>query len=355
MIHKNNMAENKQGGFVSIIVTLVIMLVISLIVIGFARLTRREQRQSLDRQLSTQAYYAAETAVNDIEDALKNGITVPENTTDCSATINNTAIFPTPKNQIDATTSYSCLFVDTSPPSLEYTSIAVDSSKVIPLQDKNGGPINNVLVSWEDKGGGTNMAGCSSATPTVLPPASGWNCDTGMMRVDIVPISGSLNRDALIDGTMTVYLHPSTSGTAATNTGYGSNAGFGNQGRIIGARCNSLPGPKQCNFTFTGLGGTSYVMRLKSIYRSSSATVKAENGAGGTLELVGAQTLVDSTGKANDVLRRIQVRIPTPAFNAPFPEAAIHSVGNMCKRFGWAPPSYYLPDISTYPECDVIN
>ena len=45
----------KQRGMASIIITMITMVIITLIVLGFATLSRREQRQSLDRQLSTQA------------------------------------------------------------------------------------------------------------------------------------------------------------------------------------------------------------------------------------------------------------------------------------------------------------
>ena len=41
------------------------MAVLSLIAISFARLMRQEQQQAYERQLHTQAYYAAETAIND--------------------------------------------------------------------------------------------------------------------------------------------------------------------------------------------------------------------------------------------------------------------------------------------------
>ena len=59
--------KQSESGIVSLMMTLVIMLVISLIVIGIAQLSRREQRQALDNQLSTQAFYAAESGVNDAQ------------------------------------------------------------------------------------------------------------------------------------------------------------------------------------------------------------------------------------------------------------------------------------------------
>src|ERR1700761_8288581 len=53
-----------EQGMVSILVTMIMVIVISLIVIGFAEVSRRNQREALDNQLSTQAYYAAESGVN---------------------------------------------------------------------------------------------------------------------------------------------------------------------------------------------------------------------------------------------------------------------------------------------------
>jgi len=45
--------SKNQTGLVSIMVTIIMMLVISLIVLGFATVTRRNTREALDRQLST--------------------------------------------------------------------------------------------------------------------------------------------------------------------------------------------------------------------------------------------------------------------------------------------------------------
>src|SRR5487761_1358632 len=56
--------QSSQAGIASITVTMIMMIVISLIVLSFAQIARREQRQSIDRQLSVQAYYAAESGAN---------------------------------------------------------------------------------------------------------------------------------------------------------------------------------------------------------------------------------------------------------------------------------------------------
>jgi len=62
--------QRNQSGMVSIMVTMILMIVMSLIVVGFAQVSRRNQRVALDRQLSTQAFYAAESGVNDAREFL---------------------------------------------------------------------------------------------------------------------------------------------------------------------------------------------------------------------------------------------------------------------------------------------
>lgn len=354
-LQKRNNDKN-QAGLVSITVTLIIMLVLSLMVLGFARITRREQRQALDRQLSTQAYYAAETGINDVVNLMRSGTTVPENNSDCRATIDS---YLAGRNRIDGpggVVSYTCLFVDPSPPSLEYGSIDTNTSKVIYLRPEIPGPINNITINWQDKEGGTNLSGCNHPQ---LPPANSWNssgtCNTGIMRVDLVPLRPGLNREAMIDSTMTVFLYPTDDSVGVNSGPYTS--GFGNQGNIINVNCNATP--KQCRYTInTGVPpANEYMMRLKSIYRSSAATITASRVGLGNLDLTGTQAIVDATGKASDVLRRIQVRVPISAFNSPYPEFAVQAVDTLCKKFGVAPLDNYFPDGGTGPNnpCDLLN
>ena len=110
------------------------MLVISLIVLGFAQIARRNQRQSLDRQLSTQAFYAAETGVNDAANLVKSAASVPAKT---SCTDTGGGFYSAlPSSNIDATNkvTYTCLMVNPAPGSLVYSNVGT-SSIVAPLTD----------------------------------------------------------------------------------------------------------------------------------------------------------------------------------------------------------------------------
>ena len=66
MIIKASRLHKDQSGVVSIVISIIIMVILSLIAISFARIMRQEQQQAYERQLHTQAYYAAESAVNDV-------------------------------------------------------------------------------------------------------------------------------------------------------------------------------------------------------------------------------------------------------------------------------------------------
>src|SRR3569623_1752522 len=106
-----------QEGFASLIVGIIIVLVLSLLTVGFAILVRDEQRQTLDKQLSTQAFYAAESGVNDAINYINANMSTYNGTTTCTG-----APFFAANHTIDAVTvsSYTCLLVNMPPPNIRY-------------------------------------------------------------------------------------------------------------------------------------------------------------------------------------------------------------------------------------------
>ncbi len=331
--------KTNERGMVSITVTVIIMLIITITVLSFAQIIRREQRQALDNQLSSQAFYAAESGINAartyIQDKwIANG-EVPKDKTICNSGTTDpdypTTQLPMAINS-ETSTSISCLLVSGSPKSLKYDLSPSAGSKVFPI-DADGTTIKSLEVSWTPSTADAPRTGCSSSTsaPAALPAATAWPCKGyGLIRIDLVPAS-DLSRSAMMQGMFTAFINPardiSNTQTVAYTKGSNVLGGSANQGARPVASCSD----EQCTITVTGMSATKYYARVSTLYRETSLSVVAK-GDSGDLKLVGAQVLIDATGRAQDVLRRVQVRVPL-AGDGLHPDYGIQSTDSMCKQF----------------------
>ncbi|MGF7228520.1 MAG: pilus assembly PilX family protein [Candidatus Saccharibacteria bacterium] len=315
--------RTNQQGMVSILVTMILMIVMSLIVLGFAQNSRRNQRETLDRQLSTQAFYAAESGVNDARDIISKVTGAPSAKTSCTdAGTGGVYQSLIDNSTIDAThnVSYSCVLINPAPTELDYP---IDTTgTLIPLFSGNGASFGNIQLSWSANNNATPTVGCPTqyvSGNSIFTPTSNWTCGYGVVRLDIVPVSGTLTTSTLQTNDRTVWAIPVK--TAGTNN-YNVNAD-GND--VVGVKCTDA----SCDLAITGVPGGQYYLRAVSLYQG--ATLKITSPLG----LAGAQIMVDSTGRAQDVLRRIQVRVPiknTSSKNL-LPDNALQSTDSICKRF----------------------
>lgn len=326
--------QGSESGVVSLMVTLVMMIVITLVVLGFAEIARNEQRNSLDDQLSAQAYYAAESGINDIRTIMKAAVaagTAVQDKTVCgnqgSYTLNGT---------IDAAhnVEYTCILVDATPSTLTYN--LGSTSTVIPLLS-NGPAFGSITLNWNVASGyAATAAGCYTNLGSLHqnPVAIGtgqWNCNYPMLRIDLLDANGALARPNWANATTTAFLVPFNSGSV-TNT-----FNLGVHGSAIPARCNAT----NCSISISSLGGTKYYMRVTALYRANSIL---NISAGGT-KFTGAQATIDATGKAQDVLRRVVVGVDLTDANAhPIPTGAIVTRDSICKRFGITNGSFNVYD-----------
>ncbi len=342
--------HHNEDGLVAIIVSTIIMVILSLTTLGFARLMQREQRQALDRSLSTQAFYAAESAVNDVAQKINSNTLPPLDKKTCDTT----GADGNPYNgSIDPSlsVSYSCLLITQSPLTLEYTngSISTNSSKIVAVSGSNNEPIHTIKIDWE--GATKNVTGSTYDCSGVrYPSASNWGFKTGILRVDVIP-ADALDRASLINNMITVFLYPSCS-TGVSTIDYSTLSGAYNTGKIIPVGCKDGTPPYggsddrtrdcQINITTTGHENKLYYLRLKSIYVPSNVTIRLFDTAIQQISIKNAQVQVDATGKVNDVLRRVQVRIPVK-ITMPLPEAALQTTNSICKLLGFAPPAGASP------------
>lgn len=372
-MHNPHKPPIKDAGIVSIIITVVVMLVLSLIVMTFSRVARREQRQALDRQLNTQAFYAAESGINDAIEAIRTGaISATAEKNDCNP-------LPNASNQLDGAggaIAYSCVLIDPTPISFQVSSLSPGESKVLKIEREGGGNIGQLSIYWQDSNENERFDGCpGNANYRTFPTT--WNTDTcgpGMLRGDMIRIpNGSFNRAQLTNEAFTSFMVPTRRSGGGAYTGSGAvsltgNQGFGNQGVISPASCptfggsgiintpNSPTRPRHCVVRITNLNAPRYYLRLSSLYKAASVEICTPDcGSNATVAFAsGSQAKIDSTGRVSDVLRRIQVYVDaTTSGPFPYPLNALESSESICKRFSDAPPAYLSGETGLSASCAV--
>ncbi len=320
-----------ESGIVSIMVTMVMLIVISLIVLGLAEISQTEQRNTTDSQLSDQAFYSAESGVNDavtaIESLVSSGQTVPAKlscTNSSSPPYNFTGIVNTVYNDY-----YTCLTINPSPSTLSYP--VNTQSTVIPLTSSSA--INSITLTWTTPTG-LGAGNCNITKDHFVPanPISNWPCNFPVLRVDLLDANGQLERNVSSTtndwstDTATMFFMP-TFGSADPNPS------LNERGTVVEAHCTQTINPQPtCSATINLSGGTSYYMRETALYKSGSSLTVTANG--GAVSFNGVQVVIDSTGKAQDILKRIRVAVDLTAANANIlPSGALISEDSVCKEY----------------------
>lgn len=345
--------KQQESGFAALIIAIVLVLVLSLTTIGFAQLMRNEVRSATDSHLSSQAYYAAESGVNDAVKAINEGYTDTKNTCPAidpaSVTLSTDPRRFLTNSQIGNGISYSCLLIDPQPKTLEYQSVddAAQTRKFVitgidPSDSTLQRPVTSIVFGWQDHDGGNTFIDDASGDHK-LGTKSSWG-DTGVLRVSITPLAdGRIGRDTLSNATYIAYFYPNRKASAgAAVTSVAASATGTNAGIIVDGNCNTgnpsadaVRTPRYCNVEVTGLGQINYLIDVRSIYRTSDLSIAAFNNAT-QLRIQNAQTMIDSTGKAQDILRRIQVRVPSKNSYL-HSDYATETTDNICKQLELTP------------------
>jgi Tfp pilus assembly protein PilX len=271
-----------QNGLVSIIIVTVVISILALMTIGFARVTDRELRQSLDRKLGSQANYAAESGLNDARAYIADKIATggdPSTSGNCLDT-QNPASLPAQfvrngsisgkynSSSTDNLIRYTCVIINSKPSELTYKIPAGQSKifKVVP----DGGNLENLYFSWENADGSTGFLPGGSP-PVQLPTEAQMNGKTGVLRSTIysIPLSAATSKASdvqntdLANASRTFFFYPNSSASA----GLVNTVPTTSNGAVTMGNCNIgndaspspviLPNkqatPRYCNSKVTGL------------------------------------------------------------------------------------------------------
>lgn len=358
-MHKSSNQTSKQRGAVSFLTVIFLALLLTTVTVSFVRLAVNEQRQATDDDLTNRAFYAAESGVEDAKRAiemLQNGVLTPAqlNGGDCAPPLAggfNQDLIDDP--EIDA--EYTCQLIDMTSPNFQ-AQLDAWESVTVPLSGVSNN-WNNIEIRWHLVGNGAGTDGPitprpNSGNPPNLPRVPAWNSRwAAMLRSHVfdIPTSGNVNRGSF--NSRAGFINPGSSGVPNVALVSGLDK------RIINAGCvSAATNEYACTAIINGFnpGARDYYLRLQSIYRPTHVQVTLRNGNSG-VDFSEVQAIVDVTGRAGDVYRRVEARVALTGQEFPFPDYALMSATDLCKNFAVTNNAAEFDDLNTAITTSCVN
>lgn len=381
-------SNKKESGAVSLFIVVFSALLITVVTVGFIRLMLTDQQQASANDLSQSAYDSAQAGVEDAKRALLRyqGICSTEDPTACAKAytdilgadkcnqglihvIDGASLAATEvkvqqnTNDVAFNQAYTCVKIQ--PKTNDYLGIlAANGSKIIPL--KATSPITTVMVEWYSSDNISNAgSNVTLLSPTKIPigghpvsqypplySQSGWGPDRpSIMRTQLMQFGSNFSLTDF-DNTNTsgqsnantLFLYPT--GTTGTSSGTVDHVSF--TGRDIRLTPTGAPLPVSCSGNLGGggyacrvqidlptpisAGSQTAFLRLTPLYNAANYRVTLLNGFT-TVPFDGVQPEIDSTGRADNLFRRIRVRVELIDTAFAYPDAAVDTTGSLCKNF----------------------
>lgn len=371
-----------QQGAVSLFVVIFAALLLTIVTVGFVQLMLRDQRQATMNDLSQSANDAALAGIEDakrllvLDESCRNGtaastvncaaiasaLTPPpgQNETDCDALVkaglvgqtNNETIVQQSigDNAAKLDEAYTCVKIGVN--TADYTNkIGTNQSILVPIAGV--GTFDRVEVSWfsrSDVSASTNstVVGFPTTGADVSLPRIGskWQLNyPPLLRTQLIQTGSSFLLSDFDDSqpgnrsnANTLFLYPSATGVP--NKDFALDARKAPTGTPQQVLCNNdfLSAEYVCKATImlpTPIDGNTAnrnaFLRLTALYNGAHVSVKLKNGSD-DVYFNRVQPQVDSTGRANDLFRRVKARVELQG-DFTYPEAAVDMNGDLCKNF----------------------
>ncbi len=384
----------RDSGAVSLFVVIFAILLMSVITVSFLRIMTNDQSQASDNDLAQSAYDSSLAGVEDAKRSLvwykqNCGGTTPDSNCanylssigECntairvSGTIQATDVAPTDggtgtgevrvqqSTAVDGSgdsidkaldQAYTCVTMQLNTD--DYVgSLSANQSVLVPLIST--APTSTLKVEWFSRDDVSNLTGKVEPSTTVgsqpLLAQADWPANRpSVLRTQFMQVGTSFKLSDF-DSTSTssesnantLFLYPTTSGNTSSSF-VSRDTRRDASGNTIPDTASTTPLPTSCA-TSVASGGYACSITLSLptpvgggqaslAYLRLSALYK---GAHFRVSLVGAQfkavqPIVDSTGRASDIFRRVQSRVDLYDTSFPYPDAAVDVTSNFCKDFG---------------------
>lgn len=364
--------KNNEHGLASIVVVGVLIVLLTVISLGFARIMQRTAQNSLNDQTAAAATYAAQSGINDLATYIRANPTVKAvNCKDLIGTASSKGPFYNSSNLSgDRNSEYTCILLNQRPDSLYYQQIPVLESKVVKMTtDSTTGSVDKILISWQATDRTKKVPAPSSST---LPDVTTWNTANyvPMLRVTLYPVTTTGSVSSIQGASRTMFLSPRAGSSGASDT---INYSAITEGGIQAVACsNDLDDPSDdpsfladndvtdftdlanmdCNLAITGLANISnidyFYIRALPIYSNADFELRAKDIDDRTVKFKGVQAVLDVTARVGPASKRLQARVdigsnpangtdplvPSPNVGPDdtIPEHALRTANAACKR-----------------------
>lgn len=364
--------HQEQQGAVSLFVVVFATLLMIIITISFIQLMLKDQRQATASDLSQSAYDSAKSGVEDakrlllLDQACRNnaapaavncgavGAAIDSNQCNTVAAIfgqpsDTETLIQQSEGDKALQQAYTCVKIDAI--TADYKGIiGANQSNIVPL--KGVGDFDSVTISWftrDDVAATTNSlaVGFPSSSGQVDLPRMGsrWAVNyPSLLRTQLMQTGSSFRLSDADDiqagksNANTLFLYPSATGVS--NMSFALDIRRDPTNTPQQARCvNSFSlGEYACSVTISlpepvngSAANRNAFLRLSALYNGAHYKVQLTR-SGTPVEFDRVQPEVDSTGRANDMFRRVKSRIE---FKSDFiyPDAAVDLEGDLCKSF----------------------
>lgn len=348
-----------QNGMVSFLVVMFISVLLVLITASFARVMTRELRQSTDSELSSKAYYAAESAVEDSLLDIRRNLNDPSKSL---SDLNEDDCNPEEYTQFDSPVGYSCRLVTVEPNEL-IGELEPDNSRQFNLESMNN---NKIKLEWHLQGQDYHNNTSSSFNipfwnnnPNPNHPnsfaASDWPDETPpIMRLEIIshPENNSFNNNDIKQKVL--FMRPQNSSIKNSSVAYNSISPGSGSTRNVRCVREVNNGNYACEITVVGVSRQdSHIVRIKPFYTGTNYRLKALNN-NNEVGIPNNIIVIDATGYANDVFRRVQARVPLYSVDTFGQDYVLLSDDRICKRMRISrPPVVSQPEADTNTGCNI--
>ena len=374
-----NYLKSREHGAVSLFIVVFTALLMSVVTISFVQLMVKDQEQATASDLSQSAYDSAQAGVEDakrlllLEQACQNGtassgvncgavtnVLTPapgQRQTECNTLAqsgivtetNNETIIQQDAGDENLDQAYTCVKVAKNTEDV-LGDLDINESKIIPLNA--AGEFTNVELSWFSDEDIT-----TTDNPTIGFPSTGTNVHLprvgtrwqynypALMRAQVIQLGGTFTLDQFNDATgsgrnaNTLFLYPSAVGATTKSFATDGRRNPGNAPQPIRCRATLAGGGYACTVTLQlsapADGNTTNrnaYLRLSALYNQAHFSLRLTNSTGSDVPFNNVQPEVDSTGRANNLFRRVVSRVELRG-EFEYPDVEMDVTGDLCKNF----------------------